>query len=325
MIVDAHLDLAHNVLDLGRDITLDIDELRTVDTARTVPTVSLPALRAGGVGLCFATLWADPDRYPSPLQAKKSVLAQLALYQEWEEQGRVRIIRSREDLHTHQTRYQEDGRLGLVLSIEGAEPLVEPGEAADWAKLGVRLIGPAWRRTRYAGGTGEPGGLSPLGFELLSAMQSAGMALDTAHLAEEAFWDAMDSFSGPLCASHANARVITPTDRQLSDAMISAVGKRNGIVGTVIFNRFLDPDWQPGQARLPLSAVGRHLTHAARLIGWTRVGIGSDMDGGSGLLELPLGIDSSADLKRIGEVVPEDARPGVLGDNWLRWLESWLP
>jgi len=51
--VDAHLDLAHNVLDVGLDLTLPLEELRRRHSVGDLPTVTLPAL-------VFATLFASP-------------------------------------------------------------------------------------------------------------------------------------------------------------------------------------------------------------------------------------------------------------------------
>ncbi|MER3443698.1 MAG: peptidase M19 [Meiothermus sp.] len=330
MIVDAHLDLAHNALDLGRDLTLPLEELRRRDTHKDIPVVTLPALREGGVGLCFATLWVDPKKYTGPLAAHQAAREQLEVYQRWEEAGLVRIIRSAADLQAHRERWPTDRVPGMVVLIEGGEGIREPGEVAFWKAGGVRMIGPAWNRTRYCGGTREPGGLTELGVELLQAMDEAGLALDFAHMDEQAFWESLEVFRGPVCATHANPRSLlggadTPfANRHLSDAVILAIGERGGVVGTVLFSFFLDHTWSRGMERVGLETVRNHLHHTARLIGWNKVGIGSDFDGGFGLNENPQGLDRPADLARIGELVPAEARAGVLGENWLRWLETWL-
>lgn len=330
MIVDAHLDLAHNVLDLGRDLTLPLEELRRRDTNKDIPVVTLPALREGGVGLCFATLWADPKKHTDPQAAHAAARAQLEVYRRWEEMGLVRIIRSAGDLRSHRERWPTDRVPALLILIEGGECIREPGEVAFWKAEGVRLIGPAWNRTRYCGGTREPGGLTALGAELLEAMDEAGLALDFAHMDEQAFWESLELFRGPVCATHSNPRSLlggaeTPfANRHLSDAMILAIGERGGMVGTVLFNFFLDHTWSRGMQRVGLQAVQKHLYHTAGLIGWDKVGLGSDFDGGFGMNENPEGIDRPGDLAKIGDLVPAEARQGVLGGNWLRWLEGWL-
>jgi membrane dipeptidase len=172
--------------------------------------------------------------------------------------------------------------------------------------------------------------------------------LDASHLAEQSFWDAVELGPGRLIASHSNARALVPgntlmsDDRHLSDDMIRAVGELDGVIGLNLFNGFLTPDWEgeivgsfvtrvfAGTARsfentVTLDVVRAHAEHMANLIGWHRIGIGSDLDGGLGLDETPVELTSAADLGRVAEVVPPEAVPGVLGGNWLRLLAEALP
>src|SRR5690625_58888 len=123
--------------------------------------------------------------------------------------------------------------------MESADPLRTPDEVSWWYGRGVRLLGPAWKRTRYAGGTGEPGPLSEAGHELLAAMTETGLALDVSHLAEESFWDALEVWDGPLLASHSRALAFVDTDEDLSDAMISDICERDDMSGLVLANSYL--------------------------------------------------------------------------------------
>lgn len=63
----------------------------------------------------------------------------------------------------------------------------------------------------------------------------------------------------------------------------------------------------------------------AQLVGWDHLGIGSDLDGGFGLEESPLEIESVADLYKVGSVVPREARAAILSTNWLNFLRACLP
>jgi membrane dipeptidase len=331
VIVDAHLDLAHNALDLGRDLTLPLVELRRRDQHTDVPVVTLPALREGRVGVCFATLWVDPRKYTDPQSAHTQAQRQIEVYLRWEEKGLVRIIRDQSSLQSHRALWPQDSITALVILIEGAECIREPGEVAFWHGEGIRLIGPAWNRTRYSGGTGQPGGLSALGVELMQAMRQYKLALDVAHIDEQAFWEALEIFDGAVCGTHCNPRALLGgeglelSNRHLSDAMIQAIGQRGGVIGTVLFGRFLDHTWKRGMERVELDLVGKHMAHTAHLIGWDRVGIGSDFDGGFGMHENPSGLNQPGDLQKIADLVPESYKTAVLGENWIRWLRAALP
>jgi membrane dipeptidase len=345
--VDGHLDLAFNVTAHGRDLTRGVLAVRRKEkrTAQEL-LVSLPELRRGHVGLVVGTLFTLPrdfvrpdgappltDRqraltYATPAEAERFALEQLAVYERWEEAGEIRILRSRADLDAHVLDWQGGGdTVGLVVSMENADPIVTPDDLPTWIERGVRLIGPAWQRTRYGGGTHAPGPLTDLGRNLVRAMMEHCVPLDVSHLAEESFWDALALDPDLVFASHSNARALTPTDRHLSDAMLRAIGERDGIVGLVLGSEFV----KGGVARtdpkdtVTLDDVRAQAEHVAGLVGWERVAIGSDFDGGFGLQETPLGITRGADFAKLGAIAPAEARTGVLGGNWLRFLRRVLP
>ncbi len=335
MIVDGHLDIATNVVVDGRDCTLPASRIRAIERRSDMQAmVGLPDLARGGVGLVFATLFAEPagagysdQGYTTPREAERQALDQLELYERWETDRRVRIIRTRADIEDHLATWTEDRPLGVVILMEGADPIVAVGDLGAWWDRGVRIVGPAWGRTRYSGGSGAPGGLTAEGRELAAAMRTRGVILDTSHLAEAAFWDAFDVGAHAVIASHSNPRALVPGDRQLSDEMIRAIAAADGVIGLVLFNAFLDAAWRDDRSVAVTvdRQVRVHAGHVAALAGWDRVAIGSDLDGGLGLEESPAEIDTVADLALIGDVVPEHARDGVLGGNWIRLLRRALP
>jgi membrane dipeptidase len=216
--------------------------------------------------------------------------------------------------------------------MEGADPISKPTELYEWFNGGLRIVGLAWHGTRYAGGTGAPGPLTPLGRALLDEMARLGVILDVSHLAEESFHQALDRFSGTVIASHSNCRVYTPTDRHLSDAMIQAIAARDGVIGTVLANPFLDPNARADRSlRVTLDAVVRHTDHICQLTGSAaHCAIGSDFDGGFGVESTPVELDSVADLGRIGDALSHAGYTAadvaaIMGDNWLRLLRRALP
>jgi membrane dipeptidase len=184
-VIDAHLDLAFNALGHGADLRLPIEQLRRSEFGRKkaakveTPTVCLPALREGGVGLVFATIFS-PSRgsvfnvggpeYESPEQAHAMGRRQLAYYHDLAAAGEVSLVRD----HAELDQALSDAavtRPALLISIEGADLILNVSELGQWHADGLRIIGPAWGRTRFGGGTGAPGGLTDLGRELLAEMR----------------------------------------------------------------------------------------------------------------------------------------------------------
>ena len=352
MIIDGHLDIACNIIEGGRDFTASVAANREREGGPHphlgTCTLALPDLLRGGVGLVCATLFTMPassqaldlpveQSYSSAEEAHAQALNQLALYRELAERDDVRLVASRADLAAVQGRWAE-GRpqLGIVLLMENADPIRTPDEAAWWYAQGVRIVGPAWQATRYCGGTRAPGPLTADGRALMGELARCGMILDTSHMAEESFWQALELFDGTVIASHSNCRAFVSearADRHLSDAMIRALIERDAVIGAVLYNAFIIADYRKGtpKERVGLADLIRHIDHICQIAGDAHhVAIGSDLDGGFGRDEIPRELDSVADLGLIGEALiakgySEADTAGVLGGNWLRVLEGSLP
>jgi membrane dipeptidase len=353
LIVDGHLDLALNMVRNLVDHTRPIAELRSLENDESQQAMtSIPEFARGNVALVFATLFAEPadlgfaagvvshhghGGYGTPEEAEAQGLEQLAVYERWASDGLVRLITSQVVLEDHLQRWAQDHVPGLMILMEGADPIKSVSDLEMWWARGVRAIGLTWSRTRYAAGTGAPGGLTPLGRELLTAMRERGLILDTSHLAEQAFFEALEFFPDRVMASHSNPRAllspagletVIPSDRHLSDEMIRAIGARGGVIGLNLINYFLEPRWTLTDQTIPVSIFDqckKLLEHNAALIGWDKLGIGSDLDAGMSLDCSPLELETIADFAKFAQVVPAEARAGVLAENWLRFLRAFLP
>ncbi len=337
MLIDAHLDLSYNALDRGVNVLVPASE--QVADAEGIPTVGLPDLRAGGVGLICATLFmspfneAEPSRagYRTAQQAFDQCQHHLAWYRKQVADGQLRLITRGKELENLFPPDVESPAIPVILLMEGADSIRSPEDVAMYFQTGIRAVGLAWKRTRYAGGTGAPGPLTSDGRQLVIALDTAGMIHDASHLAEESFWDLLRLSDGPVMASHSNCRAIVPTDRQLSDEMIRAIVQRDGVIGINFFDRFLLPPRELHQRRARLADVVRHIRHICDIAGDTHhVGIGTDMDGGLGQNEIPEEIRSSADLPKVGDALQTsgfnlEEMGAILRGNWLRFFQRHLP
>lgn len=335
-IVDAHLDLAYNVV-RGRDPRRPAVEQPFLENEYA--TVGLPDLRAGGVGLVCATIFCSPATYRShgyrtADEAREQALGQLATYRGWIEQGLIRFVGKPGGrlpaIETPAPAGPHGPVTQAILLLEGADALRSPADVAEWFDAGLRVVGLAWRRTRAAGGTGEPGGLSPEGRALVAEFDRAGILHDLSHLAEQAFWELLDLSPRPVLASHSNCRAIVPSDRQLSDDMIRAIAGRGGVIGINFYDKFLLPPADVGRRRANLSDVVAHARHICNVTGRAdHVGLGTDMDGGLGREQIPVEIATSADLPRVAEALSsagfndDDVRK-IMGENWRRFFAAHL-
>ena len=319
MIVDAHLDIGWNAISDGRGF-LGPPAPRYV--------VSRPALAGAGVGLVFATLYTAPARarramrtrfvYENAHEAHIMAMAQVNYYRTCG----LQLIRDSRELRRY-VRGWKRGRLAAVLLMEGADPIEAPSQLGAWTDLGLRIIGPAWSRTRYSGGTGAPGGLTDLGVQLLKAMRRNCVILDLSHMAEQAVADAFELWRGPIICSHSNAREIVPGDRQITAATAAEVARRGGIIGISFY-----PSHLRTKGRTTLNDVVRHAVHHARAAGGPEhVGLGTDLDGGIDSRYGP--ISDLGELKQLRGLLRRHFSAaqidGIMGENWIEFLLRSLP
>ena len=379
-LVDAHEDLAWNILTFERDYTQSVQQIRAREAGTNIPQLNgstllgWDAYQQGKVGLVFATLFGAPLRtkegewdilcYKDDTQAHTLYRRQLDVYHKLTEEhpGHYRLIRTKQELSNHLQEWQQAPEyvlpemhpeaappaeeedltdlnrppVGLVVLMEGAEGIRSIEELPEWWDGGVRLIGPAWAGNRFCGGTKEPGQLTKAGFELLEAMADLGFILDLSHMDEPAVIQALDTYSGALIASHANPLALLPgeeSNRFLSNSVIEGILERDGVIGIVPYNRFLDSNWVKGMRRelVSIQQVADHIDYICQLAGDARhVGIGSDFDGGFGWQHVPEEINSIADLQQLAPLLAEKGYSdndlaAIFGGNWLNVLESALP
>ncbi len=356
-IVDAHEDLAWNMLTFQRDYSRSAAEIRQSEAGSLIwkwngdTLLGWQDYQRGQVMLVFATLFAAPLRkklgdwdtqcYADTQQAKKLYRAQAEAYFQLVEQHpkKFTLVQTANDLHALQQDWQEEKDshpVGLMMLMEGAEAIEHPQEVEQWWEMGVRVFGLAWAGNAFCGGTNEPGGLTKLGMRLLEAMGGVGFALDLSHMDEKAALQAIDLYEGTVIATHANAKALLKginSNRHLSDLLIRRLVERDGVIGVVPFNAFLKAGWKEGDRReeVSLHDVVAQIDYLCQLAGDSdHVGIGSDFDGGFGWQSVPAEINTIADLQKLAPLLEERGYStqdisNIFSENWLRCCHQFLP
>lgn len=358
LIVDAHEDIAYNMVAHGRDYTRPAQETRAMErddtqasAAKSSCMLGLPEWLAGHTGIIFATIFAMPARrkisgaeqasaYTTPQEAFIQGMQQLDLYYRLaDENPHFALVRTQRELDgvlaTWKEGAPEDKRqIGLVILMEGADPIVRPQDVERWHERGLRIVGPAWLAgTRYAGGDSAPGPLTDEGKRLLRTMLDFNMILDVSHLSDRACLEALGRYDGPVIASHSNPRALVPGDRQLSDDMIKTLLARDGVIGICMMNSMLQRGWQQGDRKdvVTLAHVVAAMDYICQMAGDAQhVGLGTDFDGGFGAESAPAELDTVADLGRVADALKARgyARAeveAIMSGNWLRQLRRALP
>ncbi len=357
IVVDAHEDIAWNYFNNKRDFPESALSRRRRETDPVFLSrygrsmVGLPDHLLGRIALVCGTIFVSPRwtkmypdeklLYDTPDEAYRLGMQQVTYYQRLaDEQERIVLVQTKRDLDAVLATWASgtefaDHRLGLIMLMEGADPIIEPAQLEEWYAHGLRVVGPAWSQTRYSGGTKAPGPLTDLGRELLDVMGDYGMALDVSHMDPEATLEALDRYQGPVIASHSNPlkfRRDRP-DRNLSDDAIRRIAERGGVIGALPFNLFLVEGWQMGDRKdaATMDTYIAAIDHICQVTGSAQhVGIGSDFDGGFGAESAPVGFETSTDLLAVGPALasigyePNDIK-AILSENFLRVLHAGLP
>jgi len=347
-IFDAHLDLSMNALEWNRDLTRPIEEINLREKFlndkpdRGNATVCLPELKNGNIGLCVATLIAryvkPKNKLPgwnSPCQAWAQTQGQLSWYRAMEEKGEMVQITNISDLNKHLTIWKENklnSPVGYILSLEGADSILSMEHLEIMYKKGLRAIGPAhYGPGTYAFGTDSDGKIGEKGKRLLKKIEELNLILDVTHLSDISFWESIETFNGPIWASHSNCRSLVPNKRQLSDDQIKVLISKGAIIGMALDAWMMVPNWKrgvtdPTKKRLFLEKIIDHIDHVCQLSGNSNhVGIGSDLDGGFGKEQCPQDINSIADLQKINKLLKkrgyenEDINK-ILSQNFINFL-----
>ncbi|MDP6444328.1 MAG: membrane dipeptidase [Pirellulaceae bacterium] len=352
LLFDAHLDLSMNAVEWNRDFTRQLDEVRQRESGLTDKldrgkgVITLDEMRRGEIGICVATQiarYVAPDNplpgWNSPEIAWSITQAQLAWYREMERVGQMVQIVDREGLDRHLELWRDppDGApIGYILSLEGADSIVTVGHLERAYEYGLRALGPAhYGAGRYSPGTGSEGGLEPPARELLQEMARLNIVLDATHLTDEAFWEVLELWDGPIWASHNNCRALVPHQRQFSDDQLKALIERDAVIGMAYDAWMMQPNWvrgvtDPRETGVNIARSLMHIDHICQLAGNTRhVGIGSDLDGGFGREQCPYDLESIADLQSLTTLLADrgyanDDIEAIMHGNWIRRLrEIW--
>jgi membrane dipeptidase len=230
----------------------------------------LSPLEAGGVGLQVCALFSDDPDLPE-LALRKALLGVAEFDRAVAQTEQAVAVRTAADLDAA----LEPGRLGLMLSIEGMEPLgYEPGLIDVFCALGVRMASLTWnRRNPFADGTAESpaGGLSKIGCALVDRMAELPIAFDLAHANEGTFSEVLERTGDrPVLVSHGLCRALCDIPRNLSDDQLRALAERDGVVGLMALPFVVhETEWT-------IDRLIDHVDHIAQTVGIRHVCLGGD-------------------------------------------------
>jgi len=342
-----------NAMEWNRDLTWPVKAIRDSEKGMTDKpdrgnnTVSFEAMRQGNIGLCMATQiarYVKPTNplpgWNSPQQAWAQTQAQLSWYKIMEDMGELVQIKNLAQLNSQLELWKtskEKKPIGYILSLEGADSIYDLKQLEVAFEYGLRAIGPAhYGPGTYAFGTDSVGSIGARGKQLLKEIDRLGLILDATHLCDQSFWETMNVYEGPVCASHNNCRALVNHNRQFSDEQLKELISRKAVIGVALDAWMMVPNWVRGKSTpesmgVTLQQMLDNMDHICQLAGnANHVGIGTDLDGGFGKEQCPSDINTIADLQKIPDLLGQRGYSNldieqIMHGNFIAFLRRNLP
>jgi len=295
IVIDTHIDTITHLLWHDHEFNERLTDAR----------VDIPLLREGGIDAAFFAIWVD-DKYEALRYTLRGIDVMFRTIDKYPDDLVIALTTA--DVE----QAKREDKVAVLLSIEGGRALSDDlGVLRQLYKLGIRSTTLCWGdATSWIDSCNdEPhGGLTDFGRDIVAEMNQVGMIPDISHVSDKAFYDVLEASSRPIFASHSSCRALTPARRNMTDAMITALAQKNGVININFGAGFVtrEPadahlanlrDWDDqdydGWGRIGIASgeVGPpidHFEHAMELVGAEHVGIGTDFDG---VKSLPVGMD----------------------------------
>jgi len=241
IVVDTHADTPQRFLDQGFDI------------GNTDPNdqghISLDKARAGNLGAEFFSIWVEPS-YKGQYAHRALDLIDSVYEQAERHPDRMMMAFSVADIQ----RARKEKKLAALMGMEGGHPIENDIRLLrDFYRLGVRYMTLTWSNTNEwadsSGDINDPkvehhNGLTDFGKQVVLEMNRIGMMVDISHVADKTFYDAVAVSKAPVIASHSSARALTNAPRNMTDDMLRALAKNNGVVMVNFFSGFDDENFR---------------------------------------------------------------------------------
>lgn len=243
---------------------LCLDAAVPLVNARLLSTY-LPELRQGGVDAILTTVASLEDcRYAVGALAAWHHLANSGQYP-------IRLATTVADFR----QAKERGELAVGLHFQGGNPIEADLDLIDaFHALGVRVFQLTYNARNFIGdGCLEDAnvGLSTFGRKVVRRLDERKIAIDISHVGVRTSLEAIALASGPVVATHANARAVCDSPRNLTDQQIRAVAATGGVIGLCAFPAFVSSAPEP-----TLEQLIDHADHISDLVGPAHVGLGLD-------------------------------------------------
>ena len=251
--------------------------------------VTFPKMKEGGLDAAFFAIFLDqgPLKDASRDSVYQVAMEEIRMFKEYVAQrsDEAAFATSPKELY----KLKKQGKRGVVLALENGY-----GVGLDLAKVdsfynaGCRYITLCHNYTndlcdasRYENPNGH-GGLSEFGKEVVVRMNELGMLVDVSHASTSTLYDIIKLTKAPVFASHSSVRAIKDHPRNLTDQEIKDIAATGGVI-QIATGRWCLTDAPKSETKIV--HLADHIDHIKNLVGAEHIGLGTDFDGGGGMVD----------------------------------------
>lgn len=227
-------------------------------------------LKEGGIEGSIFVIWVDPPNDADPVFRTKQI--KTAIKKEMSESSDFVVVHNYKEM----MKARKEGKFYIIIGIEGLSAIGEDiDKINEYYDFGARHAMLTWNEQNMlaTGVQGDPSrGLTEAGKRAVKRIQDLHMLMDVSHINEKSFWDVLDITTGPIIASHSNAKALTPASRNLTDDQLLKIRDTGGLVGINSFNLFVSQNIE----EQTIENLVKHIVYICDKIGPEHVGFGFD-------------------------------------------------
>jgi len=221
IVVDTHDDTTQRLLDPKFDIA----------ARHSDGNIDIPRMREGGLSAIFFSIWIS-SKILGP-DAVKQALDQIDAVRETVRKHPNDLLLATSAADVREAKKQH--KIAVLMGVEGGHMMGNDlAVLRTFAALGVRYMtlthmdNNEWADSS----TDKPAhnGLTDFGKDVVREMNRLGIIVDISHVSDKTFEDAIAVSKAPVFASHSSCRAICNAPRNMTDDMMRALAKNDGVI-----------------------------------------------------------------------------------------------
>ncbi|MEG0517389.1 MAG: dipeptidase [Bacteroidales bacterium] len=260
------------------------------DFGVTKGQVSFPMMKKGGLDAAFFAIYLEQGKRDAASldSVFNHACQEIAMFKKYisDRSSDAEFAYTPNDLST----IKAAGKSAVILAIENGYGIGDKLERIDeFYKMGARYITLSHNGNNnicdasMSEAGPEHNGLSPFGRQVIERMNQLGMMIDISHASSKTVADVLECSKAPVIASHSGAWAIKNHKRNLKDGELKAIADKGGVIQVATGRFFLST---LPKKEVTIKHLADHIDHIVSIVGIEHVGLGTDFDGGGGVVGL---------------------------------------